>query len=173
MEAHSIYAKFSMAPNELNRWLDSATPAMTDFNDWSRMHPDWSDAWKEDFPQLGAMTVKQLLEGWKDDAYNQSPLVTSYDAARGEFVLFQALYDNNLINIAVGITRLRGAQQFCKPDSPSYILVAPLFWDPGITALLEIHAGRSRFLEEDAVPPGLMDEAGALLDEFLQTASDD
>jgi hypothetical protein len=172
MEAHSIYAKFAMTPDDFNRWLEIVTPLVSDFDDWSRMNPSWSESFKEDVPELCPMTVKQLLEGWTYDVFNESPLVTSYDPIRGEFVLFQALYDNNLINIAIGIARLRSAQQFCKPGSRSYVLVAPLFWEPGITALLEILDGNSNFLPEDAVPPGLMDEAGALLDQYLQAHND-
>ncbi|HEX8405959.1 MAG TPA: hypothetical protein VF670_15155 [Duganella sp.] len=174
MEAHSIYAKFSMDQQDFNRWLESATPVITDFDDWSEMNPDWSDSWKGEFPQLAAMTVAELLEGWKEDEFNQSPLVTKYDPSRGEFVLFQALYDDNLINIAVGIARLRGVQQFVKPGSESYILVAPLFWDPKITALLEILDSGSQFLEkEEDGPPEVMEEADVLLNDYLQALPDD
>ena len=162
-----------MEPQDFNRWIDSATPVITDFDDWCRMNPGWSGSWTDDFPKLPAITVKELLDSWKSDELNQSPLCANYDSSRGEFVLFQALYDENLINIAVGIARLRGAQQFCKPGVRSYVLVAPLFWDPGITALLEIHAEGSTFIEEGAVPPDVMDEADALLNEYLQTMPDD
>jgi hypothetical protein len=173
MEYDSIYAKFSIEPSDFERWLKSPAPAITDFDDWSRMNGNWDESWLQDRPEFRALTAGEMLDAWKDDAFNQSPLLTSYDPGSGEFILFQLLYDENMLNIADGIARLRGVQSYCKTNSHGYILVAPLLWDEGVTALLEFSLGSSNFIETDMVPPDLVKEANSFMAEQLRLLPND
>lgn len=173
MEPHSIYAQFFIDHHELEGWLQSQCPSPVDFCDWEQMNPSWEASWQDEFPKQEHQSIAELLEAWKCDEFNQSPLYTNYDEDAQVFTLFQAFFDENLISIAIGISLLRGVQHFCSPNKPSYVLVAPLLWDDGITALLEIRQESSRFLAPDHVPSGLVEAAQTLLAAQMQEMSDD
>jgi hypothetical protein len=170
-EPSSLYVRLTIAPEEYTRWLASPIPHASEFSDWGALAP-WLAEESRTFHSLRAQSVGEYFTLWTSaavaEADGETPAKLSWNPTTHEFCLTQLFFEENLLNMAVGLAALRGV------NAQGFILVAPLVWGSGgpPDCILEFR-GVSRFLKPEEFPLTLSDEGMAVLRAQGDVAPDD
>lgn len=170
-EPSTLYARFTVTPEEHAAFLSAAPVSPTAFADWQ----DWFDTRRmygdgrvkpEDLVGDGSPTVGAALQGWADGEWNA--MRSDYDEATGRLrIVILQLTENYGEMIAV-LAPLRGAARHNDPGADDFVLVYPYLWEPAphFNAYLTFGGGASRFVETP--PAAHKAEADAYISALLE-----